>query len=305
MKSTQTDSNHASGGSDHREFKTHGASTSRHTHTKSVIPGRGLTMGITVTMLSLLILIPLASILTYSFRLSFNEFIELITRQNVVRAFRTSISCALIAALINSVFGLILAWVLVRYDFPGKRLMDAMIELPFALPTAVAGITLSKMYSNNGLIGQFFAKYDISISYTKIGLTIALIFIGIPFVVRALQPVIEKLSPSWEEAATMLGASRAYTFRRVILPELTPALLTGFGLALARGIGEYGSVIYISGNSEKNRTQVVSYVIMQKLNSGSADYEGAAAIALVLLIISFVLLFFINMVQLAAGRRAS
>ncbi|MCC8162821.1 MAG: sulfate ABC transporter permease subunit CysT [Lachnospiraceae bacterium] len=279
------------------------------THTKrkqrSVIPGRGLTMGVTITMLSLLILIPLASILTYSFRLSFSEFIELITRQNVVRAFRTSISCALIAALINSVFGLILAWVLVRYDFPGKRLMDAMIELPFALPTAVAGITLSKMYSDKGLIGQFFAKYDISISYTKIGLTIALVFIGIPFVVRALQPVIEKLPPSLEEASAMLGASRSYTFRRVILPELTPALLTGFGLALARGIGEYGSVIYISGNSEKNGTQVVSYVIMQKLNSGSADYEGAAAIALVLLIISFLLLFFINMVQLAAGRRAS
>lgn len=301
MKSTHTEANHSSAEQNRRRATT----SARQARAKSVIPGRGLTMGVTVTMLSLLILIPLASILTYSFRLSFSEFIELITRQNVVRAFRTSISCALIAALINSVFGLILAWVLVRYDFPGKRLMDAMIELPFALPTAVAGITLSKMYSNKGLIGQFFAKYDISISYTKIGLTIALVFIGIPFVVRALQPVIEKLSPSWEEAAAMLGASRAYTFRRVILPELMPALLTGFGLALARGIGEYGSVIYISGNSEKNGTQVVSYVIMQKLNSGSADYEGAAAIALVLLVISFLLLFFINMVQLAAGRRAS
>lgn len=301
MKSTHTEANHSSAEQNRRRATT----SARQARAKSVIPGRGLTMGVTVTMLSLLILIPLASILTYSFRLSFSEFIELITRQNVVRAFRTSISCALIAALINSVFGLILAWVLVRYDFPGKRLMDAMIELPFALPTAVAGITLSKMYSNKGLIGQFFAKYDISISYTKIGLTIALVFIGIPFVVRALQPVIEKLSPSWEEAAAMLGASRAYTFRRVILPELTPALLTGFGLALARGIGEYGSVIYISGNSEKNGTQVVSYVIMQKLNSGSADYEGATAIALVLLVISFLLLFFINMVQLAAGRRAS
>ncbi|MCC8138698.1 MAG: sulfate ABC transporter permease subunit CysT [Lachnospiraceae bacterium] len=305
MKSTQTDNNHTSKEQSLGATARRSGASSRHTKGRSVIPGRGLTMGVTITMLSLLILIPLASILTYSFRLSFSEFIELITRQNVVRAFRTSISCALIAALINSVFGLILAWVLVRYDFPGKRLMDAMIELPFALPTAVAGITLSKMYSDKGLIGQFFAKYGISISYTKIGLTIALVFIGIPFVVRALQPVIEKLSPSWEEAAATLGASPAYTFRRVILPELTPALLTGFGLALARGIGEYGSVIYISGNSEKNGTQVVSYVIMQKLNSGSADYEGAAAIALVLLIISFLLLFFINMVQLAAGRRAS
>ncbi len=270
---------------------------------KSVIPGFGLTMGITVSMLSLLILIPLASVLAYSLKLSPAEFLELISQPNVIRAFATSISCALIAAVINSVFGLILAWVLVRYEFPGKRLMDAMIELPFALPTAVAGITLSKMYSDQGLIGQFFARYGIKISYTKIGLTIALIFIGIPFVVRALQPVIEKLPTSLEEAADMLGASKSYTFRRVILPELMPALLSGFGLALARGIGEYGSVIYISGNSAKNGTQVVSYIIMQKLNSGSADYEGAAAIALVLLIISFLLLFIINMIQLAAGRR--
>ncbi len=270
---------------------------------KTVIPGKGLTLGITVTMLSLLILIPLASILAYSFKLSWSEFWAIIFRQNVLRAFATSIICALIAAVVNCVFGLILAWILVRYEFPGKRIIDAMIELPFALPTAVAGITLSKMYSTQGIIGGFFDRFGIKISYTRIGLTIALIFIGIPFVVRALQPVIEKLPASFEEASTMLGASGGYTFRRVILPELTPALLVGFGLALARGIGEYGSVIYISGNSEKNGTQVVSYVIMQKLNSGSADYEGAAAIALVLLVISFVLLFVINMIQLAAARR--
>ncbi len=274
------------------------------TKNKSVIPGKGLTAGITITMLSLLILIPLASILAYSFKLSWSEFWQLIFRPNVMRAFRTSIVCSLVAAVINCVFGLILAWILVRYEFPGKRIMDGMIELPFALPTAVAGITLSKMYSTQGVLGSWFDHFGISISYTKIGLTIALIFIGIPFVVRALQPVLEKLPDSYEEASTMLGASRSYTFRRVILPELTPALLTGFGLALARGIGEYGSVIYISGNSEKQGTQVVSYVIMQKLNSGNVDYEGAAAIALVLLIISFLLLFFINMVQLAAGRRA-
>lgn len=271
---------------------------------KPVIPGRGLTAGITITMLSLLILIPLASILAYSFRLSWSEFWALILRPNVLQAFRTSILCSLIAAVVNCVFGLILAWILVRYEFPGKRIMDGMIELPFALPTAVAGITLSKMYSSQGVLGSFFENFGIRISYTKIGLTIALVFIGIPFVVRALQPVLEKLPDSYEEAAFMLGASRAYTFRRVILPELTPALLTGFALALARGIGEYGSVIYISGNSEKQGTQVVSYVIMQKLNSGNVDYEGAAAIALVLLIISFLLLFFINMIQLAAGRRA-
>ncbi len=268
-----------------------------------VIPGRGLTLGITIAMLSLLILIPLASILAYSFHLSWAEFWEVVTRSNVLRAFRTSIVCSVVAALINCVFGTILAWILVRYEFPGKRIMDAMIELPFALPTAVAGITLSRMYSTQGILGQFFDNFGVRISYTQIGIVIALIFVGIPFVVRALQPVIEKLPASFEEASTMLGAKKVYTFWRVIFPELTPALLTGFGLALARGIGEYGSVIYISGNSEKNGTQVVSYIIMQKLNSGSADYEGAAAIALILLIISFVLLFAINMVQIAASRR--
>ncbi|MDE7424175.1 MAG: sulfate ABC transporter permease subunit CysT [Lachnospiraceae bacterium] len=270
---------------------------------RSVLPGFGMTMGITVAMLSLIVLIPLASILAYSFKMKGSEFVELITRPNVVQAFATSIGCAFVAALVNSVFGLLLAWVLVRYNFPGKRLIDGMIELPFALPTAVAGITLTKMYSDQGAFGKFLERFGIQVSYTKLGIIIALIFVGIPFVVRALQPVLEKLPLSLEEAGTMLGASRFYTFRRVILPELMPALLTGFGLALARGIGEYGSVIYISGNSEKQGTQVVSYIIMQKLNSGRVDYEGAAAIALVLLIISFVLLFVINMIQIMASKR--
>ena len=238
---------------------------------RSVIPGFGLTMGITVAMLSIFILIPLASVLGYSFRLSPTEFWELITRPNVIQAFATSIGCAFAAALINCVFGLLLAWMLVRYDFPGKRLMDGMIELPFALPTAVAGITLSRMYSDQGVLGRFLERFGIQASYTKLGIIIALVFVGIPFVVRALQPVLEKLPESFEEASMMLGAGRFYTFRRVILPELMPALLTGFGLALARGIGEYGSVIYISGNSQKEGTQVVSYIIMQKLNSGSVD----------------------------------
>lgn len=270
---------------------------------KRVIPGFGLTMGISVAMFSLLIFIPLASILMYSFRMSFGEFWQLISRSNVRQAFVTSISCALIAAIINCVFGVILAWILVRYDFPGKRLMDGMIELPFAIPTSVAGITLSKMYSDQGFMGKMLGKIGIKASYTKVGIVIALVFIGIPFVVRALQPVLEKLPKSYEEASEILGASRAYTFRRVILPELMPALLAGFGLALARGIGEYGSVIYISGNSEREGTQMVSYVIMQKLNSGRVDHEGAAAIALVLLIISFLLLFLVNMIQIIAGRR--
>ena len=272
---------------------------------KSIIPGFGLSMGITVAMLSLLILIPLASVLAYSFRLSGAEFAELMLRPNVVQAFATSIGCALGAAVLNCIFGTILAWVLVRYEFPGKRLMDGMIELPFALPTAVAGITLTKMYSDAGVLGRAFEKIGIEIAYTRTGIIIAMVFIGIPFVVRAIQPVLEKLPASYEEAAVMLGASRFTIFRKVVFPEIRPALLTGFGLALARGIGEYGSVIYISGNSEKNGTQVVSYVIMQKLNSGNVDYEGAAAIALVLLILSFVMLFAINFIQHIASRRTN
>ena len=270
---------------------------------KKIIPGFGLTFGITVTMLSLLILLPLASILIYSLNLTFAEFIALITRANVRKAFATSILCALIAAIVNSVFGLILAWILVRYDFPGKRIIDGMIELPFTMPTAVAGITLAKMYSNQGVPGKILNFFGLQGSYTRIGLTIALVFIGIPFVVRAVQPVLAKLPVDCEEASLMLGAGNAYTFRRVILPELMPALITGFGLALARGIGEYGSVIYISGNSAKNGTQVVSYVIMQKLNAGSADYDSAAAIALVLLIISFAMLLALNIFQTVTAKR--
>lgn len=272
---------------------------------RSIIPGFGMTMGITVTMFSLLILIPLASVMAYSFRLSWQEFTDLMTRPNVVQSFAVSIGCAFFAAIINGVFGVILAWVLVRYDFPGKRLMDGLIELPFALPTAVAGITLTKLYSQNGFLGKLLEKAGIEAAYTKTGIVIAMVFVGIPFVVRAIQPVLEKLPASHEEASHMLGASRFTTFRRVIFPEIRPALLTGFGLAFARGIGEYGSVIYISGNSEKNGTQVVSYIIMQKLNSGNVDYEGAAAIALVLLVISFLMLFIINIIQHTASRRTN
>ncbi len=270
---------------------------------RRVIPGFGLTLGITITMLSVLILLPLASILVYSLKLSPAEFFQVITRQNVLRAFGTSLLCAFLAACINSVFGLLLAWILVRYEFPGRRLVDGMIELPFALPTAVAGITLTKMYSNQGLLGQMLERIGIQGSYSRVGITIALIFVGIPFVVRSIQPVLEQMTESCEAAAQMMVSSRSYLFFQVILPELFPAILTGFGLALARGLGEYGSVIYISGNSEKNGTQVVSYVIMQKLNSGNADYAGAAAIALVLLIVSFLLMFLINMAQLVLARR--
>ena len=260
-----------------------------------VIPGFGLTMGITVTMLSLLILIPLISVFIYSFKMKPSEFWQLITAKRVANALATSFLCSVLAAVINSIFGVILAWVLVRYEFPGKRLVDGLIELPFALPTAVAGITLSKMYSSTGMLGKPLSMLGIDVSYTKTGIVVALVFVGIPFVVRAIQPVLEKLDGQYEEAAYILGAGRAKTFFRVILPELTPALLTGFGLALARGIGEYGSVIYISGNSAKNHTQVISYVIMQKLNY--IDYESATAIALVMLVFSFLILLFVNIIQ--------
>lgn len=268
-----------------------------------VIPGFGLTLGITVAMLSTLILLPLAFVLAYSFRMSLSDFIDAITAPNVLSAFAVSILYSLIAAAINSVFGVILSWVLVRYEFPGKKIMDGLIELPFALPTAVAGITLSKMYSTTGEIGAPLAKWGIKVSYTHLGLTIALIFVGIPFVVRSVQPVLQKLDVHYEEAAYVLGARRFVTFFRVILPELRPALLTGFGLAFARGIGEYGSVIYISGNSEKDHTQVISYIIMQKLNY--LDYPGATAIALVLLILSFVLLLILNIIQIRQAKRTN
>lgn len=268
-----------------------------------VIPGYHLTFGIVITLLSLIVLIPLASVLVYALKLSPGEWFRLIMKENVRNAFLTSVGCSFLAAVINTVFGLILAWTLVKYEFPGKKLLDGFIELPFALPTAVAGITLSKLFTDSGFYGKIFAKLGIRIAYTKAGLVIALIFVGIPFVVRAVQPVLEKMDGQYEEAAFMLGASRRKTFFAVILPELRPALLTGFGLAFARGIGEYGSVIYISGNSAKDKTQVISYVIMQKL--GMIGYESATAIALLMLIISFVLLLFINIVQARQSARTN
>ncbi len=277
------------------------------TKTKSkknaVIPGYHLSLGIVITMLSVIVLIPLASVLVYSLRISPVEFLGLILKENVRNAFFTSITSSFLAAVINVVFGLIVAWSLVKYEFPGKWLLDALIELPFALPTAVAGVTLSKLYSTTGFFGKGLSKIGIHVAYTQTGIVVALVFVGLPFVIRAVQPILEKMDGQYEEAAFMLGASPRMTFFRVILPELKPALLTGFGLAFARGIGEYGSVIYISGNSAKNKTQVVSYVIMQKLSY--IDYAGATAIALVMLIISFLLLLFVNVVQVRQSRRTN
>ena len=277
------------------------------TKTKSkknaVIPGYHLSLGIVITMLSVIVLIPLASVLVYSLRISPVEFLGLILKENVRNAFFTSITSSFLAAVINVVFGLIVAWSLVKYEFPGKWLLDALIELPFALPTAVAGITLSKLYSTTGFFGKGLSQIGIHVAYTQTGIVVALVFVGLPFVIRAVQPILEKMDGQYEAAAFMLGASPRMTFFRVILPELKPALLTGFGLAFARGIGEYGSVIYISGNSAKNKTQVVSYVIMQKLSY--IDYAGATAIALVMLIISFLLLLFVNVVQVRQSRRTN
>lgn len=264
-----------------------------------VIPGFGLSMGVTLAMLGCLVLIPLASLFVSSAKLGSQAFLEVVTTRQVVSGYMVSFSCAFLAALLNAVFGLILAWVLVRYEFPGKRLMDGMIELPFALPTAVAGISLTYLYSDQGWIGGLFAKAGIRIAYTRVGITIAMVFVGIPFVVRAVQPVLEKLDRQYEEAATMLGADRMYIFFRVILPELFPALLAGFGLAFARGIGEYGSVVFIAGNIPY-KTQIAPLLIMMKLEQ--YKYAEATAIAVVLLILSFLLMLVINSIQIYTQR---
>ena len=267
---------------------------------KRVIPGFGLTMGVTITMLSIVVLIPLASLVVYSSQLGLKEFFEVITRRRVLSSFYVSFITALIASVINGVMGLIIAWVLVRYEFPGKKVMDGMLELPFALPTAVAGISLTSLTSDNGLIGSFFARFGIRIAYTKVGITFALIFVGIPFVARAVQPVLEKLDGSYEEAAKVMGAKPGYIFRRVILPELLPPLLTGTGLAFGRCLGEYGSVVFIAGN-RPFETEITPLIIMSELQE--YDYTSATSIALVMLVVSFLLLFFLNLMQARNSRR--
>ena len=260
-----------------------------------IIPGFGLSMGVTLTLLSLIVLIPLASLVVFTAKMSPAEIWSVITRKRVLASFEVSLLTALVASLINAVMGVVLAWVLVRYDFPFKRLLDGMIELPFALPTAVAGISLTSLYADSGLVGSIFAKFGIKIAYTRAGITIALIFIGIPFVVRAVQPVLEKLDPLYEEAAGILGASRGYIFRRVILPELLPAVFTGFGLAFGRCLGEYGSVVFIAGN-QPFETEITPLIIMSELQE--YDYSSATAIALVMLAAAFLILFFVNLVQI-------
>ncbi|MCI5752000.1 MAG: sulfate ABC transporter permease subunit CysT [Oscillospiraceae bacterium] len=261
---------------------------------KRVIPMFGLSMGVTLTMLGVVVLIPLASLVVFTAQMSISDIIETITRERVLASFRVSFSTAFIASLINEVMGVILAWVLVRYDFPGKRILDGMIELPFALPTAVAGIALTSLTSDKGMIGSFFARFGIKIAYTRIGITVALVFIGIPFVVRAVQPVLEKLDPVYEEAAGVMGADRSRIFRQVILPEILPAAFTGFGLAFGRCLGEYGSVVFIAGN-QPFETEITPLIIMSELQE--YDYSSATAIALVMLIAAFLILFLVNLIQ--------
>ena len=261
---------------------------------KRIIPGFGLSMGVTVTLLSVIVLIPLASLIIFTAQLSFSDIIAVITRDRVLASFKVSFLTAFVASLINAVMGVILAWVLVRYDFPFKRILDGMIELPFALPTAVAGIALTSLTADKGIIGSFFARFGIKIAYTRAGITVALVFIGIPFVVRAVQPVLEKLDGSLEEAASTLGASRSRTFRQVIFPEIMPAVFTGFGLAFGRCLGEYGSVVFIAGN-QPFETEITPLIIMSELQE--YDYASATAIALVMLAASFLILFLVNLIQ--------
>jgi sulfate transport system permease protein len=267
---------------------------------RNILPGFGLTMGYTVLYLSLIVLIPLAALVLRSFSGGWAEFWAAATSARVIAAYKLTFFTSLVAALINAFFGFIVAWSLVRYTIPGKKLIDAMIDLPFALPTAVSGIALTAVYSRNGWIGRYLEPWGIKVAFTPLGIIVALVFIGLPFIVRTVQPAIEELDRDTEEAAASLGASRWQSFRRVILPALLPALMTGFALSFARALGEYGSVVFISGNFPM-RTEIASLLIVSKLEQ--YDIAGAAAIATVMLLISFLLLLVINALQWWSGRK--
>jgi len=259
-----------------------------------VLPGFTLTLGFTLFYLGLIVLIPLAAVFWKTTELTWPEFWHTITMPTAMASYRLTFGASFCAALVNVFFGLIVAWVLVRYDFFGKKIVDALVDLPFALPTAVAGITLAALYSQNGWVGQLLAPLGIKVANTQLGIFVALTFIGLPFIVRTVQPIIEDLDPELEEAASSLGANRWQVFWRVILPMLTPALLTGFALAFARALGEYGSVIFIAGNIPM-KTQITPVIIMGELDM--FDYAKATAIAVVMLVVSFVLLLAINVLQ--------
>jgi sulfate transport system permease protein len=269
---------------------------------RRVIPGFGITMGFTIFYLCLIVLVPLATLPLRATSLTGTAFWNTISDPRVVASYRLSVGASLVAASVNGVFGLLLAWVLARYDFPGRRIVDALIDLPFALPTAVAGIVLTTIYAPNGWLGEPLDRLGIKVAFTPLGITIALIFIGLPFVVRTLQPVIEDLDPEIEEAATSLGAGRTTVLIKVVLPYLFPAWLTGVALAFARAVGEYGSVVFISGNMPM-RTEIAPLLIITKLEQ--YDYGGATAIALMMLVMSFLLLLAINALQGWSSRRVS
>ena len=268
----------------------------------NVLPGFGPTMGCTLLYLSLVVLIPLSALVFKTAGLSWHDFVETVTAPRVMASYRITFGAALAAASINAVFGVLVAWVLVRYRFPGKRLVDALVDLPFALPTAVAGITLATVYSANGWIGRYLEPLGIKVAFTSLGIIIAMTFIGLPFVVRTVQPVIEEIDTEIEEAAACLGAGRWQTFRRVLFPLLTPSLLTGFALAFARAVGEYGSIIFIAGNMPMV-SEITPLLIITKLEQ--YDYQGATAIATVMLASSFLMLLVINLLQRWSRRYAN
>jgi len=264
---------------------------------KNVIPGFGISLGFTMLYASILVLFPLAMVFFNTASMGWGDFVQTVTEARVVASYKLSFGAALIAGIINVIFGTIIAWVLVRYQFPGKRIVDGLVDLPFALPTAVAGIALTTLYVPSGFIGQLF---DFKIAFTPLGIIIALTFIGLPFVVRMVQPVLENFNGEVEEASASLGASRLQTFSKVIFPELIPAILTGFSLSFARALGEYGSVVFIAGNMPM-KTEITPLIIMTKLEQ--YDYAGATAIASVMLVSSFLILFIINVIQWITHRK--
>lgn len=267
---------------------------------KHLLPGFGLSLGYTLVYLSLIVLIPLAAVFIRSSELGLSEFWAVVTTPRVLATYRLTFGASLVAALINLVFGLLTAWVLVRYQFFGKKVLDALVDLPFALPTAVAGISLTAIYAPNGWLGQWLEPHGIKVAFTPLGVVVALTFIGLPFVVRTVQPILEDFSAEAEEAAASLGANRWQTFYKIILPAIWPALLTGFSLAFARAVGEYGSVIFIAGNMPMV-SEITPLMIITKLEQ--YDYAGATAIAVVMLVISFILLLTINLLQWWSSHR--
>jgi sulfate/thiosulfate transport system permease protein len=266
----------------------------------SVLPGFGITLGYTITYLSLIVLIPLAALFLKSASLPWEKFWHAVTEPRVLASYRLTFGAAFVAAVVNAVLGFVVAWTLVRYRFPGRKFIDAVVDLPFALPTAVSGIALTAIFARNGWIGQYLEPLGIKVAFTPLGITIALVFIGLPFVVRTVQPALEELDGELEEAAASLGASRWTTFRRVLLPTVMPALITGFALAFARAVGEYGSVVFISGNMPM-RTEITSLLIITKLEQ--YDFAGASALAVVMLLASFLILLAINILQWHYSRR--